>query len=215
MRIALFIECLRADHGGAFEQALSTIECLTRTCGTKHDFLVFTPFEKTRHVLLKYGLKTIRIRQGIFRLLDRWSGTVAGGGILRRLQRLGLPRVGRHLDALLDDYGIDLVVLTETVDSALRIGDHPFIVTVLDLDHRHHPDFPEIYSNRAFERIERPLVNALTRALAVITNSASSARRVASLYQVDPCRIIEIPFLPSLAVRRHAAGEGLITAEEV
>jgi len=215
MRIALFIECSRGDHGGAFEQALSTIECLRRQCATKHDFVIFTPLEKTRGILLKEGIKAIKIKQGVFRLLDRWSGTVVGGGILRRLQRLGLSRVGRHLDALLDDHGIDLVFLTETVDGALRIGDHPFIVTVLDLDHRDHPDFPEIYSNRAFERLERPFANALTRALAVITNSASSARRVASLYQVDPSRIIEIPFLPSLAVRRHAAGGGLITAEEV
>src|SRR5262249_33436700 len=47
MRIALFIECSRADHGGAFEQALSTIECLTRQCATKHDFVIFTPLDKT------------------------------------------------------------------------------------------------------------------------------------------------------------------------
>ena len=215
MRIALFIECSYADHCGAFEQALSTIECLTRTCATKHDFVIFTPLEKTRRILLKKGIKAIRIKQGVFRLLDRWSGTVAGGGILRRLRRLGLRRVGRHLDALLDDHRIDLVVLTETVDSALRIGDHPFITTVLDLDHRDHPDFPEIYSNRAFERFERPLANALTRALAVITNSVSSARRIAYLYRVDLDRVIIFPFLPSLAVRRHAAGGRLTTAEEV
>jgi glycosyltransferase involved in cell wall biosynthesis len=116
---------------------------------------------------------------------------------------------------LLDDYGVDLVVLTETVDSVLRIGDHAFVVTILDLDHRDYPEFPEIYSNRAFERLERPLANALTRALAVITNSPSSARRIASLYQVDPSRIVELPFLPSLGVRRHAIGRGLITIEEV
>ena len=215
MRIALFLECLHDAHGGGFQQALSTIECLTRHNATKHDFVVFTPFEQTRQFLLKEGIKAIQIKQGVFRLLDRWSATVVGGAILRRLRRLGLRRLGRHLDALLDDYGIDLVLLTETVDSALRIGDHPFIVTILDLDHRDYPEFPEIYSNRAFERLERPLANALTRALAVIANSPSSARRIASLYQVDPSRIIELPFLPSLAVRRHAAGGGLTTAEEV
>jgi glycosyltransferase involved in cell wall biosynthesis len=215
MRIALFIECSHAEHGGAFQQALSMIECLTRKNVAKHDFVVFTPLEQTRRMLLKEGIRAIRVKQGIFRVLDRLSATAVGGGILRRLQGFGLRRLGRHLDAVLDDHGIDLVVLTETVDSALRIGDHPFMVTVLDLDHRDYPDFPEIYSNRAFERLERPLANALTRALAVITNSASSARRIASLYRVDSGRIIELPFLPSLAVRRHAGGRGLTTAEEV
>jgi glycosyltransferase involved in cell wall biosynthesis len=215
MRIALVFECLHDAHGGAFQQALSTIERLTRKNARKHDFVVFTTFEQTRQLLLKEGIKSVRIKQGIFRLLDRSSATVIGGGILRRLRRLGLRRLGRHLDALLDDNGVDLVLLTETVDSAMRIGDHPIIVTILDLDHRDHPEFPEIYSNRTFERIERVLVNTLTRALAVITNSPSSARRIASLYQVDPERIIELPFLPSLTVRRHAAGDGLTTAEEV
>jgi glycosyltransferase involved in cell wall biosynthesis len=215
MRIALFLECLHDAHGGAFQQGLSTIECLMRQLAAKHDFVVFTPLEKTHQFLLKEGIKAIQVKQGVFRLLDRWSGTVVGGAILRRLQRLGFRRLGRHLDALLDDYGIDLVFLTETVDSTLRIGDHAFIVTILDLDHRDYPEFPEIYFNRAFERLERPLANALTRALAVITNSASSARRIASQYQVDPSRIIELPFLPALSVRRHAAGGGLTTPEEV
>jgi glycosyltransferase involved in cell wall biosynthesis len=215
VRIALFIECSHDEHGGAFQQALSMIGCLTRKNAVKHDFVVFTPLEQTRQILLKEGIKAIRVKQGIFRVLDRWSATPVGGGILRRLQGLGLRRLGRHLDAVLDDHGVDLVVLTETVDSALRIGDHPFIVTVLDLDHRDYPDFSEIYSNRAFERLERPLANALTRALAVITNSASSARRIAGLYQVDPSRIIELPFLPSMAVRRHAGKGGSTTFEEV
>jgi glycosyltransferase involved in cell wall biosynthesis len=215
MRIALFIECMHVAHGGGFQQALSTIEGLTRSSAKKHDFVVFTTLEETRQFLLKERIKAIRVKQGVFRILDRWSGTVVGGGILRRLRRLGLRRLGRHLDSLLDDFRIDLVVLTETVDSALRISDHAFIVTILDLDHRDYPEFPEIYSDRAFERLERPLVNALTRATAVIANSASSACRIASLYQVDPSRIVEMPFLPSLAVRRHAAGEGLRTVEEV
>jgi glycosyltransferase involved in cell wall biosynthesis len=56
---------------------------------------------------------------------------------------------------------------------------------------------------------------SLTLALAVVANSASGAHRIASLYQVDPSRIVELPFLPSLAVRRHAAGAGLATVEDV
>jgi glycosyltransferase involved in cell wall biosynthesis len=215
MRVALVLECSHDAHGGAFQQALSTIERITRKGRAEYDFVVFTTFEHTRQLLLKEGIESVRIKQGMFRLLDRWSTTVIGGGILRRLQRLGLRRLGRHLDALLDDHGIDLVLLTETVDSAMRIGDHPIIVTVLDLDHRDYPEFPEIHSSRTFERIERALVNTLTRAMAVVTNSPSSARRIASLYQVDPERIIELPFLPSLTVRRHAAGDRLTTAQEV
>ncbi len=69
--------------------------------------------------------------------------------------------------------------------------------------------------SRIFERMENAHRATLTRALAVITNSPSLALRIATLYHVDPKRIIELPFLPPLFVRRHVAGSGRITAEQV
>src|SRR5262249_10353132 len=74
---------------------------------------------------------------------------------------------------------------------------------------------PEVYANRQFEYWEKVPRATLTRALAVIADSQAGARRIASLYHVDPGRIIELPFLPSLAVRRHKAGGGLATVEAV
>ena len=214
MRIAVFIESA-PNLGGPFRQSLSAIECLTRKGAIRHDIVVFTPYEETRQRLLEHGIDAIRYKRGGYRLTDRWSATVGGGAILRRLRRLGLRRLGRHLDALLDEHGIDLVLLNEDGEAALRIGDHPYIITLWDVDHRDHPEFPEWYADRRFERQERSLAITLTRALAVIANSPSGARRIASLYHVDPHRIIELPFLPSLAVRRHAAGHGSATAEGV
>ncbi len=214
MRIAIFLESLH-DTGGGFQQALSTIEALTRKNATKHTFVVFTPFEQTKQLLLNEGIEAIWFKNRGFRLIDRWSATWMGRVVLRRLQRLGFRRLGRHLDAMLDDHGIDLVVLNECTEFAWRIGGHPFIVTVWDMDHRSFPEFPESYVDRTFERREKPLGITLTRALAVIANSPSIASRIHSLYQVDLSRIIELPFLPSLTVRRHAARGGLTTAEEV
>jgi glycosyltransferase involved in cell wall biosynthesis len=214
MRIALFLERL-PDVGGAFQQALSTVVSLARPGATAHDVIVFSQYEPTRQVLLEHGINAVRFRHRGFRLIDRWSATVLGGAILRRLRRLGLQRLGRHLDALLDDHGVDLVILTECTEVGLRIGDHPFIVTVWDVFHRDHPEFPEIHTDRIFEQWERTRQAMLTRALAVIVSSSSGARRIVALYQVDPHRIVELPFLPSLPTRRHAAGRGRITVEGV
>jgi glycosyltransferase involved in cell wall biosynthesis len=214
MRIAVFLETTQSQ-GGGFQQALSTVESLAHGSSIKDDVVIFTPFEQARQLLLNEGVNAIRFKRGGFSLVDRWSASVAGHAILRRLRRLGFKRLGRHLDALLDDHEIDLVVLNECTENASRIGDHPFIVTVWDLSHRDYPDFPEAYADRNFERHDRSLRKSLTRALAVVANSPSGARRIASLYQVDPGRIIELPFLPSLAVRRHAAGVRAATAEVV
>ena len=88
------------------------------------------------------------------------------------------------------------------------------IITVWDQFSRDLPEFPEVFSDRQFELLEKVPRATLTRALAVIADSPAGARRIASLYHVDPGRIIELPFVPSLAVRRHKAGGGLATFEE-
>lgn len=214
LRIALFLE-RSPDVGGGFQQALSTAVALARSASTEHEIIVFTQYERTRDVLSTYAIEAIQFRHSGFRLLDRWSATVLGGAILRRLRRLGFPRLGRHLDALLDDHTIDLAILTECTEIGLRIGDHPFIVTVWDVFHRDWPEFPDVYKDRLFERWERTRRAMVTRAIAVIANSPSGARRISSLYGVDPHRIVQLPLLPSLGVRRHAAGYRRTTAEQV
>jgi glycosyltransferase involved in cell wall biosynthesis len=214
MRIALFLEVVH-DGTGGFQEALSKIESLSLKSTTKHEFVVFTPFDQTRKRLLKEGIDAIRFKNRGLRLIDRWSATTVGNAVLRRLRRLGFKSLGQHLDALLDDHDIDLVILTDCNESTLRIGDHPFIITVRDQFNRDLPEFSEVYTDRYFEQLEKVPRVALTRALAVIVDSSTGARRVADLYNVDPSRIIELPFVPSLAVRRHAAGGGLTTAEGV
>jgi glycosyltransferase involved in cell wall biosynthesis len=214
MRIAVILETM-STNGGAFQQALSTVEMLARKGATKYDVLVFTPFEQTRQLLKPYGIDAIRFRNRVIRHIDMLSSTTAGGAVLRRLRRLGFRRLGRYLDALLDDYDINLVLLTDVTAVGLRIGDHPFITTVMDLDHFDHPEYPDHFTGRAFEQRERILRSTLTRAVAVIVNSASGAHRVANLYHVEPNRIIELPFVPSLAVRHRAAEGGSVTASAI
>ncbi len=214
MRIAVFLEC-QPNSGGGFVQALSTVVALASAGAMDHAVVVFTPFEATCQVLLQHGIKSVVFKRRGLRLLDRLSSTVAGGAILRRLLRLGFSRLGRHMDALLDDHHIDLVVLSECGEVAMRLSDHHFIVTVWDLDHRDFPEFPEKYADRVFERRENVHQVTLIRALAVIANSASGARRIAELYHVDPRRIVVLPFLPSLTVRRHAAGDRRVTGAMV
>jgi glycosyltransferase involved in cell wall biosynthesis len=214
MRIALFFE-LVDDGTGGFREIFSKIESLTLKNTTKHEFVVFTPFEQTRERLLKEGIKAIKFTKRGLRLLDRWSATTAGYAVLRRLRRLGLKSLGRHLDALLEHYNIDLVIFTACGECPLRIADHPFIITIWDQFNRDLPEFPQVYTDRLFELLEKVPRAMLTRALAVIVESRSGADRIANLYHVDPRRIIELPFVPSLGVRRHARGGGLATVEMV
>jgi glycosyltransferase involved in cell wall biosynthesis len=220
MRVAVFLERLpqsvNNSGGGGFQQTLSMVLSLARAGATDHDVVVFTQYKATREVLLQHGVSAVLFENRRFRIIDIWSGTAFGGAIFRRLRRwLGFRRLGRHLDALLDDHGIDLVLFTEVGEIARRIGDHPFIITVWDSYHRDHPDIREVFTGRLFECLERRYVSILTRAAAVIANSRCGAHRLASLYKVDPRRIVELPFIPQQAVRRHAGGSGRSSVTQV
>ncbi len=214
LRIAVTIESL-PDTGGGFQQAFSTVESLASSSAMRHQVIVFTPHKQTQRYLLERGIDAIRFRESGVRLLDRWSASLVGNALLRRVRRLGFRRLGRHFDALLDDHRIDLVLLNEYGDTAQRIGDHPFIITLWDVGHRDLPGLPESYENRNFEARERSLEVTLARAIAVIANSPSGARGISDFYHIDPRRIIQLPFQPATAVRRHASGKGLVTEKEV
>jgi glycosyltransferase involved in cell wall biosynthesis len=205
LRIALFMEAL-PNTGGGFQQSLSLIEALAGRHSDRHTFVVFATSEAARQRLCDYGINAILYRHRPFNWLDRWSATNFGYGILRRLRRLGFKRLGRHVDAMLDDYAIDLAILNDLGDVAWCIGDHPFMIAVWDLDHRDYPDMPEAFADRLFERRERKLRMTILRATGVIINSSFAARRIRELYQVADHRLIEMPLLPSVTIRRMGQG---------
>jgi glycosyltransferase involved in cell wall biosynthesis len=89
------------------------------------------------------------------------------------------------------------------------------VVTIWDTYNRDLPESPEIFTDRQFQQREKTPANALPRAVAVLVDSGRAADRIADLYHIDRERLIELPFIPSSAVRRHAEGLGLQTAEGV
>jgi glycosyltransferase involved in cell wall biosynthesis len=204
MRIGLFLES-SAEVGGGFQQALSTIDALTRSQTGAHQLVVLTPHKSIVDAFKKRGIEAIQFRSSLLsRALDRASATRGGGIFLRGLRRLGLRRLGRHFDAFLDKHKIDLVWFSETSELALCLSDHHFVFTVWDTCHRDWLEFPEVYSAREFEIREHRYRSLLPRAVAVIADSAAGAARIAELYGVDRKRIVELPFLPSLDVRARA-----------
>lgn len=215
MRIGVFFESGTQDVG-AFNQSLSTVQALSRAGASTHDIIVFTHLEDTRAMLRREGIEPVFFKHRGYGLIDRWSSTVVGYALLHRLRKFGFRRIGRHLDALLDDKAIDLVIFNNCEsDIPLRVGDHPFIVSVWDLDRPDYPEFPESFRERAYERVVRYHPITLPRALAIIANSRTSARRISALYNIDPDRIVVMPFMPSPAVRRHVAGHGTATVQSV
>jgi glycosyltransferase involved in cell wall biosynthesis len=203
MRIGLFLEC-KPTNGGAFQQSFSTVQqLLTPHAEFEHEIIVLTPYEETRQFLLEKGITAQVFKQGIYSVLDRCSSFSFAHAVFDRVRKASSNRFGRHLDAFLDDHKIDLAFFNDTTDLPARISDHPFVVTLHDVDHRDHPEFPEAFFDRRFGREEQWNAETLIRAAVVITNVPYLAERIHNLYHVDARRIVIFPFVPSHAIRSH------------
>jgi glycosyltransferase involved in cell wall biosynthesis len=206
MRVAVIIET-RPGDGGAFQQAAALAELLIRTGIHGHSFELFTPHRSTRRALSRYGLNCILFPHRFIRHIDGLSATALGHAIIRRLRKFGIPRLGRHLDAFLEANKIDFVIFTDVTAVSLRVSDYPFVVTVMDLDHRSHPEFPEHYEGRRFQTREAVCQSVLARAVGIIVNSSSVANHLTKTYGVSAFRIIRMSLLPSLLVTTTTDGD--------
>lgn len=215
MRIGMFF-LSNVDAGGNFQQALSIITAAERSGLSRYEILVVTFSKAACERACRAGLNAIWFNYSKF---SRWTDALAaseiGHVVFGALRKLGLRNIGRRLDRLLDSHAIDLAVFNEHTSLPIGIAEHHYIATVMDLCHRKWSEFPEVYRQRDFERRERMFKAVLPRALAVIVNSTTDAEMVSRFYGVSRDRIVEMPFLPSLAVRKYIAGESHVTPETV
>lgn len=200
MRIGMFI--LSSAHGGgAFQQAFTTIRAARGQ--NDHELVYLTLSPELAKLIRAMGPETILLRYSMLqRGLDRLTATDFGVPIISLLRKIGLRNIGRRLDSLLEAHNIDIAVFSDQ-SLANCLSDHPYISTVWDVCHRDFPEFPEVSRDRQFEQRERLFHTTLPRAVAVIVELPSGARRIAQLYGVDPARIVELPLLPSVSVRQY------------
>lgn len=216
MRIGVFIES-EPEAIGPFQQSLSTVQALRSELGPEFEVLAFTPYLATQQRLSEFGIPAIHFKHDNFsRLVDRLTSTTIGYAIVRRIRALGWKQLGRALDVVLDEQRIDLAIFNDfESDVVLRVGDHPFMMSVWDIDQRDHPDFPESFRDRTFESVVRNQAVTLQRAAGVIVNSMTMANRLHELYQVDHDRMIIAPYRPSCFALEHAAGRGQVSVDMV
>lgn len=91
--------------------------------------------------------------------------------------------------------GIGLVIYPGPSDLSFKLN-IPYIFTVYDLQHKIHPEFPEVSINGVFEEREFLYSNALPKAMAIIADSQVGKEDIVNLYNIDPEKIFVLPYLP-------------------
>lgn len=184
-------------EGGAFQYTLSITLLLEKNKTDKYNFIYFTTVKKNLDILKRYGLHAVYLPWSNFNRLTTlfWGSQLVGNIFAKAKMRLELK-----LDRIFKRHNIDLVYFLSPTDLALSMNCYNYIFTVWDLCTLDSMEFPEIYINRQFERIDRLYRLATIKAIAVITDSEFTKGNIVNRYGVEENKIIPLPFLPSNAV---------------
>ena len=99
------------------------------------------------------------------------------------------------LHLLLVIKGIKLIMYPGPFDMSFKLN-IPYVFTVYDLQHRIHPEFPEVSIDGVFEEREYLYSNALPNAVAVIADSQVGKEDIVNLYTINPDKIFVFQYLP-------------------
>ncbi len=184
-------------EGGSFQYAISVSLLLEKNRSNKYNFIFFTTIRKDLDVLKKHNLHPIYLPWSNF---DRFIAFLSGSQLMSNIFTKAKIKLEYKLDRIFKKHNIDLAYFLSPADLALALNCYNYIFTVWDLCFLDFPEFPEVYINREFERRERLYRLAITKAVAIVTDSEFTKSNIIRKYGTAEERVISLPYLPSEAV---------------
>jgi glycosyltransferase involved in cell wall biosynthesis len=199
MRVLLLGLSLRPESGGGYTFSQDVFRALMRAEGHKHQFYVVDSPQlppSLPKTFSRIPVSQRAFRHGLARLLatakrcaKRYLGLGGGGQAAFFLPGQNAQLRKHRLDCAL----------------SLNPGEWspilPNICTVLDLEHRRKPYFPELANHREWNHRERFYRRVLPRALTVIAGTTTGKAQIEHFYGVDQAAVRVIPFpTPSFAL---------------
>jgi len=180
MNVGIYIGDMEENKGGEFTFQDSIIWALEQI-DTRHNIFVF-------HNGKRHGNETVGkvtyvqlIRNKKFsRLLRRTLNRLTGRKINTSVLQLTVNR-----------YCIDLMWFPSLNFASLDV---PYICTVLDLEHRVHPFFPEVGIEETWKWRERLYTSMIPRAAYILTGTEAGKREIVNFYSPDAERVKVVPF---------------------
>lgn len=193
MKIGIVLE-QRLHSGGGFQQALNAIRQLIRICPSWMAVEVFTTVaENAEHPSLK-GLSVRYVRRG---LLERLRVMVLTQPSPLTESLVIRTRPVTKLERDMISAQVNLAYFVGPSSYALAFRSLSYVLTVWDLCHRDHPEFPEVSDNGEFVRRENLYRHAINRSFLTLTDSDELNSKVARCYGTDSSRLLAMPFQPA------------------
>ncbi|MCX6785215.1 MAG: glycosyltransferase family 1 protein [Candidatus Komeilibacteria bacterium] len=201
MRIGIDFSA-KKENGGVYQYCLSFLDSLKKVVGNEYVIFVSSPdfpseyeryFEvvnltaaaadpsgnsKIKKSLIERGYR-ILLALRLFVVIDFAYRFIIFKSILKAV----------------DDQKIDLMIFLSgaAFGAYLKI---PYIAPIHDLAHRKYPEFPEVSQNGRWQSRERYYRKLCQTAKAILVDSEIGKEDVLHYYQVDPSKVVPLPFLP-------------------
>ena len=194
-KIAIFLDT-RKESGGEYQHLIYTINNIKKNNRKKYQFLIICLSNSLNLNLEKKF--DIEIKYFSMNALDRYFCYLRNHNpSIRRIKKYFFKN---KFEFFLKKNNADLVYFTSPSQYSLYLEDINFFITVPDVDHRHHVEFPEVATSSEFERKDEIFSKALPKALAIITNAKVIKERLCKYYNISNERIRIINLRPAHSV---------------
>lgn len=178
-----------AQSGGGFQHEIAILENLQLYASESgHQFFIFShEFLFDTKSLECNNLKFIKVKIKPFILR-------AINYILKKILRNQLFRKTPIQNAV-DEIKIELMYYPGPYGNCIDI-DVPYILTVWDLQHRLHPEFPEVSTRGIWGGREKFYQEAIGKAYAIIVDEEAGKEDVVNFYNVRDEKVYVLPYIP-------------------
>lgn len=182
MRVGIFAGNLPNTAGGGYTLQADLIRAIPTLAGdSRHTFVIFAPRQSDSW--LAEEIPNIQVI------------SYGSGGVIDKIRnKLRIGNSEPHGRGEVDQQALNAQIeFVWSLSPGLIVSDLPYMVTVLDLQHRLQPWFPEVSKGGQWDRREAQISRSLRRASFVIVGTESGRREVEGFYQVPSDRIRILP----------------------
>jgi len=195
-KIAIFVDT-RRESGGEYQHLLYTLDNIRKNNNGNFDIILISISKKLNLNLEKEDFSHFYFSMNFFERFICYLRNL--NPIVRRLKNFFFKNKFEHF---LKKLNIDLVYFTSPSQYSLYLENTKFIISVPDVDHLVHLEFPEFVDNSEFFRKDEIFRKSLPRAQAIITNAEIIKKRISRFYNISKERIYIISLRPCRSVEQ-------------
>ena len=213
VNFAVMLMDIELPAGGGFQQAINDCKVLTAISQDHCNITYVTNVKVNVQRLEQFGKPVVYLPLSSLRKLSLWMRSKIS--FAKALKLVSAVFGQNYLDSFLSKHSIDLVHFVNPSRLANFLEKHPYTTTVWDLCHRDELDFPEVRSDREFERRESFYKTLLPKATAILVDSPESRQKLSHRYGVDLNRVEVMPFLPAPRIEGSDSKASSITEKYI